>query len=82
MVTCGLDFGTSNSALGVVIQLGPRLIPVDDVSELIPTAIFFTGGSSRGPVFQESVARSVPHATRRSGSDLLSVALGPTHVAA
>jgi hypothetical chaperone protein len=41
MPACGLDFGTSNSALGVVRNGAPVLAPVEGGDTLIPSAIFF-----------------------------------------
>ena len=41
MTACGLDFGTSNSALGVVRNGVPELAPVEHGQTLIPSAIFF-----------------------------------------
>jgi hypothetical chaperone protein len=41
MPACGLDFGTSNSALGIVRDGIPELAPVEDGNTLIPSAIFF-----------------------------------------
>ncbi len=41
MTACGLDFGTSNSALGVVRGGVPTLAPMEDGDTLIPSAIFF-----------------------------------------
>src|SRR6201996_8437707 len=41
MTACGLDFGTSNSALGVLQGNAPALAPVEGASTLIPSAIFF-----------------------------------------
>jgi hypothetical chaperone protein len=41
MASCGLDFGTSNSALGVVCDGIPALAPLEDGETLIPSAIFF-----------------------------------------
>src|ERR1051325_9127630 len=41
MAACGLDFGTSNSALGVVRDGTPVLAPVEGAATLIPSAIFF-----------------------------------------
>src|SRR6185312_6167107 len=39
---CGLDFGTSNSTLGVADRQGtPQLLPVEDSRLTIPSAIFF-----------------------------------------
>jgi hypothetical chaperone protein len=41
MASCGLDFGTSNSALGVVRGGAPVLAPLEGGETLIPSAIFF-----------------------------------------
>jgi len=41
MRACGLDFGTSNSAIGIVHRGAPTLAPVEDQSTLIPSAVFF-----------------------------------------
>jgi hypothetical chaperone protein len=41
MASCGLDFGTSNSALGVVRDGMPALAPLENGDTLIPSAIFF-----------------------------------------
>ena len=41
MPACGLDFGTSNSALGIVRDGMPVLAPVEGENTLIPSAIFF-----------------------------------------
>jgi hypothetical chaperone protein len=41
MPACGLDFGTSNSALGIVRDGVPTLAPVEGENTLIPSAIFF-----------------------------------------
>ncbi|MCB1739638.1 MAG: Hsp70 family protein [Gammaproteobacteria bacterium] len=39
---CGLDFGTSNSALGVVTRDGGvRLLPMEGSSAILPSAIFY-----------------------------------------
>jgi len=41
MIACGLDFGTSNSAVGVVRDKAAALAPVEEGSTLIPSAVFF-----------------------------------------
>src|SRR5215831_6532228 len=40
-IACGLDFGTSNSAIGITDAQAPRLVPVEDGRTLIPSAVFF-----------------------------------------
>ena len=41
MIACGLDFGTSNSAIGVVRDKTAVLAPIEESSTLIPSAVFF-----------------------------------------
>jgi hypothetical chaperone protein len=41
MTACGLDFGTSNSAIGVTRDNAPTLAPVEGNETLIPSAVFF-----------------------------------------
>jgi hypothetical chaperone protein len=41
MIACGLDFGTSNSAIGVTDGATIALAPVEDGNTLIPSAVFF-----------------------------------------
>lgn len=41
MIACGLDFGTSNSAIGVVRDGVAAVAPVEAGSTLVPSAVFF-----------------------------------------
>ena len=41
MIACGLDFGTSNSAIGVLRNGMPSLTPIEGDRTLIPSAVFF-----------------------------------------
>src|SRR5262245_53552692 len=41
MVACGLDFGTSNSAIGVASGNAATLVPLEDDKTLMPSAVFF-----------------------------------------
>jgi hypothetical chaperone protein len=41
MRACGLDFGTSNSAIGIVRGNAPALAPIEGENTLIPSAVFF-----------------------------------------
>ena len=41
MIACGLDFGTSNSAIGIVRDDAVALAPLEDDKTLIPSAVFF-----------------------------------------
>ena len=49
MIACGLDFGTSNSAIGVVRDGTPALAPVEHGRTLLPSAVFFDF-ERRGPI--------------------------------
>ena len=44
MAACGLDFGTSNTTLGLVTEARPRLLPLEGRHVTIPSAIFFPPG--------------------------------------
>src|SRR5215813_5041879 len=41
MIACGLDFGTSNSAIGVARGKQAALAPLEDGRTLMPSALFF-----------------------------------------
>jgi hypothetical chaperone protein len=41
MIACGLDFGTSNSAIGVARDRMAALAPIEANSTLMPSAVFF-----------------------------------------
>jgi len=41
MIACGLDFGTSNSAIGVACNKTVQLVPVEGAGTLMPSAVFF-----------------------------------------
>src|SRR5215475_1815866 len=41
MIACGLDFGTSNSAIGVARGRAAALAPLEDGRTLMPSAVFF-----------------------------------------
>ena len=57
MPACGLDFGTSNSALGVIRDGAPALAPMEDGDTLIPSAIFFDFETKDRVVFgREAIA--------------------------
>src|SRR5262245_30464112 len=40
-LACGIDFGTSNSSVGVCDVGGPRLLPIQRGATSVPTALFF-----------------------------------------
>lgn len=41
-LACGIDFGTSNSSVGVCDAQGPRLLPIQRGTTSVPTALFFS----------------------------------------
>ena len=60
MTACGLDFGTSNSALGVLKGGVPGLAPVEGGETLIPSAIFYDLEQWGRILFgQEAIAASI-----------------------
>ena len=63
MTACGLDFGTSNSALGVLRDGAPVLAPVEGQETLIPSAIFYDLEQWGRVIFgQEAISASIaPH---------------------
>jgi hypothetical chaperone protein len=60
MIACGLDFGTSNSAIGVMRDGVAALAPVEEAETLLPSALFFDD-ETRGQVLfgTEAVAAYV-----------------------
>jgi hypothetical chaperone protein len=47
LVSCGIDFGTSNSSVAIAREGGITLVPVEDEQITIPSAIFFQGRGYR-----------------------------------
>ena len=44
MAACGLDFGTSNTTLGIGAHGAPSLVPLEGAHRTLPSAIFFAPG--------------------------------------
>ncbi|WP_342154843.1 Hsp70 family protein [Methylorubrum sp. SB2] len=44
MAACGLDFGTSNTTLGIGTHGAPSLVPLEGAHRTLPSAIFFAPG--------------------------------------
>ncbi len=60
MIACGLDFGTSNSAIGIACNGTAALAPVEAKSTLIPSAIFFDDETENRVLFgNEAIAAYV-----------------------
>jgi hypothetical chaperone protein len=58
MSACGLDFGTSNTTLGLDTPAGPALIALEEESLTIPSAIFY-GVDGSTTVGREAIRRYV-----------------------
>jgi hypothetical chaperone protein len=78
MNACGLDFGTSNSAIGVVRDGRPVLAPVERDATLIPSAVFFDY-ETRGRVLfgAEGIAAYLAHTEGRLMRALKSILGSP-----
>lgn len=53
---CGLDFGTSNSAVAIVAGGAPALVPVESLHPTIPTALFFHAHDAAITFGREAIA--------------------------
>lgn len=40
-LSCGIDFGTSNSAIAIATETGARLVPLENGKATLPSAVFF-----------------------------------------
>ncbi|WP_099827611.1 Hsp70 family protein [Oceaniglobus indicus] len=58
MATLGIDFGTSNSACGVLVNGKPWLIDIEPGARTIPTAVFFDADTQR-TLFGEAANRAL-----------------------
>src|SRR5215470_19845442 len=78
MIACGLDFGTSNSAIGVARGKQAALAPLEDGRTLMPSALFFDD-ESRGRVLfgSEAVSAYVGQAEGRLMRALKSILGSP-----
>jgi hypothetical chaperone protein len=54
---CGIDFGTSNSAVGVCDAAGTRLLPLQRGATSVPTALFFSFDDDLTAFGQEALER-------------------------
>lgn len=54
---CGLDFGTSNSAIGLVDATGARLVALEAAAQTIPSAVFYEVDQPR-PIFGRAAIAS------------------------
>jgi hypothetical chaperone protein len=59
MIACGLDFGTSNSAIGIARGDGVALAPLEDDRTLMPSAVFFDYEAHRARFGSDAIAAYV-----------------------
>ncbi len=50
-ISCGIDFGTSNSSVAISMNGGVNLVPVESASVTIPSAIFFPAHVGYRPIY-------------------------------
>src|SRR4051812_49371006 len=56
MAACGLDFGTSNTTIGVTARGGaPHLVPLENGATTLPSAVFFDFDSATMAVGQAAI---------------------------
>jgi len=59
MIACGLDFGTSNSAIGIARGDAVALAPLEDDKTLMPSAVFFDYEAHRARFGSDAIAAYV-----------------------
>ncbi|KWT71920.1 putative heat shock protein YegD [Hyphomicrobium sulfonivorans] len=70
---CGLDFGTSNSAIGHAAEAHPALIPLQEGRVSIPTAVFFSFEDASVTFGRDAVSRYLQRENGRLMRSLKSV---------
>lgn len=77
MAACGLDFGTSNTTLGLAGAGRPDLLPLEGTHRTIPSAIFFEPGREAliGRAAIESYVEGTPGRLMRSLKSVLGSSL-------
>lgn len=70
---CGLDFGTSNSAIGHAAEVHPSLIPLQEGRASIPTAVFFSFEDASVTFGRDAVSRYLQRENGRLMRSLKSV---------
>ena len=77
MSACGLDFGTSNTTLGSIVDHAPVLVPLESGQTTIPSAIFFErgGGALIGRRAIDEYVAGSPGRLMRSLKSVLGTAL-------
>ncbi len=74
---CGLDFGTSNSAIGHAAEAHPSLIPLQEGRVSIPTAVFFSFEDASVTFGRDAISRYLERENGRLMRSLKSVLGSP-----
>jgi hypothetical chaperone protein len=74
---CGLDFGTSNSAIGNAAEAHPSLIPLQEGRVSIPTAVFFSFEDASVTFGRDAISRYLERENGRLMRSLKSVLGSP-----
>src|SRR5258708_8900099 len=78
MIACGLDFGTSNSAIGVAGGKTAALAPIEASNTLMPSAVFFDYEAKGRVLFgNEGIAADVGQTEGRLMRALKAILGGP-----
>lgn len=65
-LSCGIDFGTSNSAIAISnLNPYPQLVPVEKSKPTIPSTIFFAEGKANAYYGNEAISRYISGETGR-----------------
>lgn len=77
MAACGLDFGTSNTTLGIGREGRPVLVPLEGAHRTLPSAIFFAPGRAPliGRAAVEAYVEGVPGRLMRALKSVLGSSL-------
>jgi hypothetical chaperone protein len=70
---CGLDFGTSNSTIGLIADGSPALLPVEGRHTTLPSAIFFSFEDNQTYFGRQAIAEYIDGAQGRLMRSLKSV---------
>lgn len=65
ILACGIDFGTSNSSVGICDAAGPHLLPIQSGATSVPTALFFSFDDNSTNFGHEALERYFAHETGR-----------------
>ena len=64
-LACGIDFGTSNSSIGICNAGRPQLLPIQNGATSVPTALFFSFDDDSTSFGYEALERYFAHETGR-----------------